>query len=594
MRFFLFNPPQSGAKRFLSALRALSLLLPLALPVGVYPFDLDQLLREKDGLDFFKKEYAVERCDLTAQAILLRAEGALSRGDVAEAISLGEAAARFSPETPLPHFFLAQHYFLKIDLLTAAQHYFSGLLHAFNDFWFLFSGIGIFLAVSLAAFLLSLLIFALCSLFYIGQLWVHEWTERLGVSAAWIWGLYGIVVLLPLILGLPLLWFVSFCFFLSFGFYHRAEKGLVVLFLIIIGSACWILPLLPAFFIAKTDPLLNEMAHTVRGISPFAPQPQDSSDWRSKVLLASHATRNKAYHDAETLYREALLDQARSPLILNNLGNVYFYLSDYEQAIAHYQQALQNDPESVLVRYNMSQAYRGMLLFEEGEKSYAEALSMNRGETERYTKRAIRYPALSVVEARFTHSDLWRVALTHKDAGIGEAVWRGWAGGVPLAQSPWIALAFAVLLPLSSTRLKPFHTGRPCAVCRQAICGRCEQILFNYTVCPACAERFSGTTHRHLAELEWAGKQVPGRVIPFFLIPGCAQIVLNRTVLGFSLLCWSALLGLLCWSDALFSSVQWRLHFSTPLLVICLFLVYAISTSKLIRRAMASTTASSV
>ncbi len=565
----------------LPLLRSILLILLFSSQVAARALDLDRLLKE-GTLDAFKTEHAIERCDVTAHAILLRAEAALSEGRPSEAMSLAEIAVRFSPDTPLPHFFLAKAHFLKINLPAAAQHYLAALFHALNDFWFLFSTLGIFLLVSLTAFLLSILLFALFSLFYIGRLWVHEWTERFGWYPALVWGVYLILILIPLLLGLPPVGWVLFCFLLAWGFYRRAERAVVILFLVIMGSASWVLPLLPPFFVAKSSVFLNQMVRNVQGTSPFLPQRLSQSDWRETLMLASHALHNRAYADAEAFYQNALLKQPKSPLLLNNIGNLYFYLNDYKRAIAYYQQALGNNPKSALVHYNMSQAYRAMLLFEEGEKEYGEALSTNRADTERYTQRAVLYPALPVVEARFTQGDLWREALTHTEAGVSEALWRGWAGGIPLSQSHWIALAFSVLLPFSSTFLKSFYTGRPCAICRRAICERCEQVLFDYSTCPECTEQFSAMTQNRLADVEHARKQVPQRDIPFFLIPGGGQIVMGRTVMGFSLLFLTTFVGLLLFlGDALFSSIQWHLHISSLFLVLCILAFYAISVFSL-------------
>jgi tetratricopeptide (TPR) repeat protein len=565
-------------------LRFLPLLLFLFSYAEAQTFDLDRLLQ--DGtLEAFKTEHAIERCDLTARAILLRAETALVAGQSQEALSLGETATQFSPESPPPHFFLARLYFFKANLPAAVQHYSLGLFHGLRDFGFLLSTLGLVLLLALAAFLLSGLVFALCSLFYIGRLWVHEWTERFGVPHRWACGLYLLLVLLPLLLGFPLIWFVIFCFLLSFGFYHHAERGVVILFLVIIGSASWVLPLTASLFMAKNSVLLNQMVQNVQGASPLLPQmPISPVDGRARLLLASHAMHNNAYANAEMLYQEALSKDPNSPLLLNNLGNVYFYLKDYKRALEYYQQALQNSPQPVLVHYNLSQTYREMLLFEEGEKAYAQALSTDREATERYTKRAVRYPAAPVVESRLTRGDLWNEALTHEDAGIGEALFRGWAGG-GLAQSLWIALVCAVVLPLSSAVLKPFYTGKPCSICRRPICQRCEQALFGYNTCSECAGQFSGMTQMHLAHLEQARKQVPKIYLPFFLIPGCGQIVLGQTVPGFVFLFLTASLGLLFLSDPLFSSAQWHLRVSPLFLGVGLITLYVVSAFDLIRRA---------
>lgn len=79
-------------------------------------------------------------------------------------------------------------------------------------------------------------------------------------------------------------------------------------------------------------------------------------------------------------------------MVLNNLGNLAFYLKEYPRSIDLYRQALNAESGLVSAHYNMSLAYREMLSFEEGTREYEIAKTLDNGRVEGYTRKASSSP----------------------------------------------------------------------------------------------------------------------------------------------------------------------------------------------------------
>ena len=562
-------------------------------PSATAPPSFEEIFRA-DKLEAFKIEHGLERSDLGAGYILLQAEGELARGRLAEAIALGEKAQNFSPDSPIPHFFLSRAYWTqnKADILNVSSRYFSALKLSVGDFWFLFYMIGSFFLIVFAALIFSFLTFFLYSLLSYGPLWVHQITEGFRgflhpVSAAF---LFFVLLAAPFILGFPIIWFLLFFVFLFWGFYNRQEKGIAIFFSLGIGMAFWILPALSSFITGKSPALLNHMVRNQQADFFWtAPSSEsDASDWRALAIQASYETGWGNYARAKALYEEALSKNPTSPLILNNIGNIFFYMKDYSEAIERYRQAGAVSPGLVSAYYNMGQTYREMLAFDEGNQKYLEAKKVDQERVDEYTRKSALYPAFPVIEERFAKADLWREAMKsnplNQDAGA--RLWKGWAGTIGLNQSPLISFLGLVLFGLASFVLQPYYTAEFCVACKRAICRRCKESVFGYHVCGKCAARFVSIKKKSdLAVLEEESQKKPKGLYPFFILPGGGHLVENKIWVGFLFLTlFYSLLGYAWFGETLYSSTQRGLESASWLWVPSgLFLLYLISTVDLLR-----------
>lgn len=519
-------------------------------------------------INTFKTDRGIERSDLAASYLLLKAEEAMSRGALAEAEQLGEEAAAFSPSSPAPHFFLSHLVWMnrKTDLPAMVNHYVAALRLAINDFWFSHSIVGTLLVLSFSAILLSSLTFLLYSLFSYSPLWIHKIYEgSRGYFHPVAAGLFFAGILfIPFVFGLSILWFILILFLLFWGFYHRREKGIAIVFLVVVGSSAWSLPLLLTFFTAK-KPMLNQMVRN--HLEDFFWSPPETgtaeSDWRGAVINASYQTQKGDYRRAESLYQRALDEQPSSAMILNNLGNLAFYLKEYPRSIDLYRQALNAAPGLVSGHYNMSLAYREMLSFEEGNKEYDIAKEIDTGKVEGYTRKSVLFPNLPLIDERFAKMDLWRQAVTPNAEQVSDAekIWQGMAGKIPLQRSAIVALLALFGLGISSVLFERFYNASFCVICRKAICKRCQRTILSYHLCGQCGMQFKSIKKSDLALLEAEEKKVPRHLFPFLFLPGGGHFVMKRAGVGFIL---SSLfyffVSYLFLGEVLFSSTHWHLQ----------------------------------
>ena len=543
---------------------------------------------QDDRTALYKTEYRIERADLGAQAMLQRAEAALKAGSHTDAIALGEAAARFSPDTPFPHFFLAHAHWATLAPMDAIAHYYQGIRAAFRDFWFFLSGIGISLLVLWLAFILSVLTVLIYAVVVWGRLWAHQIVEaskgRLHAIAAGF--LVVLICALPLMLRLPPLWFFIFSLLLFWGFYRRAERQIVVLFLIVVALASFGLPYVTSFFSAKQSPLLRAMAQNAQNETFLIPPIRNGDvDWRSDVLSAAYEMRSGQHAIALSLYEKAFSQQPESALILSNMGNTYYHMQEYAKAVEQYQQALAGADDQTAILYNMGQTYREMLLFAEGETKYQEAVDLNAAATERYAKAAVTYPTHPLVEARFTRADVWREVLSNVEIKpVDRDIWGVWAGGLSLEKTPIVMGLVLVGLMALSPFLKKRQTATFCATCPACVCAHCWEQVLDYAVCKTCSAQFKSLTRTDDLRILEGGKKVAKKDYVFLLLPGLAQRVKGKPWTAFLFfMSFYAIVSYLWIGDALFSATQWHLRGGGVLMGLCLLLVYGASILQMMR-----------
>lgn len=551
----------------------------------------DALLKSGQ-INTFKVDHGIQRSDAGASYLLLQAEEAMARGSLTEAERWADAAVELSPSSPVPHFFLSYLVWVKskTDLPGMAGHYMTALQLAIGDFWFSHSFAGTLFILSLSAILLALMTFLLFSFFAYSPLWIHKINEgSRGYFHPIAAGLFFTgILLIPFVLGLSILWFIVISFLIFWGFYSRSEKGIALVFLVVIGISAWSLPLLLTFFTAKNT-MLNQMVRNYQEDFFWSPPGIDpaGSDWRGAVINASYEAQKGDYRRAESFYQKALAEQPGSPMILNNLGNIAFYLKEYPRAIDLYRQALVAAPGLVSAHYNMSLAYREMLSFEEGNREYGLAKGMDAGRVEDYTRKSVLFPTLPLINEQFSRIDLWREALIpdSKHLAYAEKIWQGVAGKIPLHRSPMLALLWLFALALSSLLFERFYNASFCIICHKAICKKCQKNILSYRVCGPCGTQFKSIRRSDLALLEAEEKKVARQLIPFFLLPGGGHLVMKRAGIGFIFLALFFLpVSYLLFGEVLFSSTHWHLQSAKWVWAsIFIFFLYAVSALDLMR-----------
>gem|GEM_PF-2037428 len=527
-------------------------------------------LLDTGHLDDVIVEQGIERSDRIASYLLLEAEAALNTGKADEAIKLGQMASTVSPLSPIPSFFMARalwqnNPFNVIDILA---HYMTGLRLVFGDFLFMIPILSPVLLLLLLAVFFTMLTFVLYSLFSYAPVWAHQISEfsrgYLPVIPSGL--LFAVLFFSPLLMGVPMLWFLLFAFMLFWGFYSKREKGLVLTFILSLGTSTWLLPFLLTLFTANGSLLLNEMSRNHHADFLWTPPPIElkQSGWEGWFIRASYEAQRGNYKRAEGYYQKALETQPKSPKILNNLGNLSYYSKNYDQAVLYYQEAIKASPKLVSAYYNLSQTYREMLLFEKGDAIFEKAGKISAQTTEDYAMKSERYPDYPVIEERFTKSDLWKRLLneTGGEVGFDERIWQGMLGEISLGKAPLLSIFWIILLSLSGVLYGKFFSGRQCAFCKKAICAHCSRRLFSYQVCRSCEMRFMTVRRKSdFAIVENAVKKIPSRLYPLFLLPGGGHLAINKTKTGccllvlFFLAVFTLFLG-----ESLVPPTEWYLH----------------------------------
>jgi Tfp pilus assembly protein PilF len=488
-------------------------------------------------LEAYKKDYRIERSDLAAAALIQQAEAAVKRGEASDALALAESARKLSPDTPSVYFSLAHLYRETGDWLTAIGYHFQGMRRTFSDFSSLLSAIATFGLTVFFAIAMSLLTFAAYSVAVPGRLWAHRLVERSGGRLhPVVAGLLLTAVLsLPLVLQMPPFAYLAI-FFLSFwGVYRRAERQIVVCFLIVASLvSALLLPYLTTFLLAKESPLLQRMVQNAQKEAPLTPFVSDTDDWRADVFLAAYQRQRGNDLEAQTLYETAFSKRPESTLILTNLGNLKYATQEYTQALAYYQQAIENAADPTAILYNMSQTYRETLDFQQGEEKYREAIAADGAQAERYTQDAVRYPTHPLVEARFAPSELWREVWQQvKIKEADQSLWQAWAGGLSIRRAPIVIGAVGVAFFVVWLLFKQGVSAAFCALCRKPVCDRCWEHVLEEPVCKTCAERFKSLSQRDDLTLLGRWKQVTQKDYPFFILPGLAQMAKQKSWIGF-------------------------------------------------------------
>ncbi len=574
-----------------------SFLLPLRSFAGVAPLaggaPLLDIIQE-DKLDRLKIEKKIEHSDLVVSMLMQTAEASERKGDKEAAIRYAEKAIRFSPKSPLPHFFLSHLQGLtnKEDLARAFGEYITALQLSWDNFWLLSSSVGIIGVAAFFSVLFTALTFLLYAIVCYAPQWIHCADERfwgrIHKNSGWPMIIFFLFLLFFLV---PPFWFFIVSLFLFSFFYNPQEKKAVVACLVGLLFLSLMLTPFSIFLTAKQSSLLDQMAKNQQGAflwsAPFAgehPSPtQRGSDWKVPFIKASYLVQERDLKEAEISYQEALLQNPNSAMSLNNLGNVYFYRDDLQRALEYYQKAIQISPTYIAAHYNMGQVHNERLAFEEGKKKYLEGKEMDPELVNTYAQLVARYPDYPVVEGRFTKGDLWKeffkLNMESRVEGAGN-LWRIFVGDLSLISFIILSIVVGIgCVFLYRTLSRYVSGGDVCSICLKAICERCQQAFSSYKICGECGKDMKTAVGKKMGG-------TPKKVYPFFVLPGGGQLALKEPVLAlFLLIPFYFLVTLLFAGDHFSTSAHWHLSIEkSPVLFMAVLFLYGISTLDLYLR----------
>ncbi len=544
-----------------------------------------------DKLDLLRTENKIERSDLVVSTLIKMAEEAELSGDKQKAILYAEEASRFSPESPLPHFFLSHLYGITNaeEVSRALNEYLFALRLSLNHFWLLSSSVGIIGVAAFFAVILSVLtFFSYASVCYAPQ-WIHCAKERFSGRVH----KYSVGVLLVFLLSLlffllPPFWFFLVIPFLFWFFYQPVEKRVAfalsvgLLFLSLIITPCLI------FLTAKRSSLLDQIVKNQQAeflwSTPFSEgNPPDKSDWKVSFIQAAYKAQERDLEKAEIFYQEVLSKNPNFAPSLNNLGNIYFYRDDLQKALEYYEKTIQVSPNYIPAHYNISQVKNEMLAFGEGEKKYDETKRMDPELVKTYSELAAKYPNYPMIEGRFTKGDIWKELFAlNGEFGQGktDTVWRIWVGDLSSIQFIIVYLIVGIGLVALYRYLYPYvPAGGVCSICFKAICDRCQQTFSSYKICGECGQDMKIAVGKKMGGISKS-------LYPFYALPGGGYLALKKPWLAMAFLIpFYFLATLLAVGDRFFSSAHWHLSIEkSPLLILAILILYGLSAFDLFLR----------
>jgi tetratricopeptide (TPR) repeat protein len=495
-----------------------------------------QILKEREGIQNLKH---------LSQILLWEATEAFQKGDPLQGNALIVAALKISPDFPPVYTYISRKGWSvqPWNIFENISNSLKALKMNFNDFWYFLSFIRVLLAALLISFLLFNTIFILLILLRSFPSLVHtswEWSGK-KISVFNQWGLVLLLFLFPLFWDLPFFWILLFWMSIAWFFSSRAEKTVMVSGGVILLIFLYTGPIWGVFYTAEEDHTLQVMADSVKGewISKerIMEDSLEQAPWHMQFTAATIKKREGACDEAVSMYQQLLRKTPRKekPLILNNLGNCFFYQRQFENAIRTYQSSIQEFPSFVAPYYNLSQTYREKLDFDKGEKIYQKALEQNEEKVSHFSFLSTLGNQYQVIDQTFGLDEIWKQVLVQREGGISKKVWRILVGEHPQIQVIYILLGWFSLLMFWVYKGPQMRITKNCQFCSKTICKKCQRHLMDHTACLTCWSELKGKPVTFFAKNHKKGVS-EGIGIPLILggllLPGSTPILIHKSIKG--------------------------------------------------------------
>jgi len=279
-------------------------------------------------------------------------------GSYEKALASLDLAETLDPDRPQIHFARAAlvrrsgggHLEALRELATGVERSF---VEAWSN-WTLINHLAIFAVVALLA---AVVVFSLLMTFKYNTVFRHEieeaaaraGAERFGPAAGWA------ILLLPLLTWFPAGFTLLYWIVVTFRFMRRMERVTAVLLLLATAAAVPAFRAAVALYGMTTDPAVRTTLESAGGAySPdrlvklqelVEAHPEDPV---YHFLLAGLYKDGRYFQEAYREYRRVLeLDPGNYQARIN-IGNIYYRLGQYGEAISAYREALDQRPDSVL------------------------------------------------------------------------------------------------------------------------------------------------------------------------------------------------------------------------------------------------------
>jgi hypothetical protein len=277
-----------------------------------------------------------------------------------------------------------------------------------------------------------------------------------------------------------------------------------------------------------------------------------------RFLLAGMYKNGRYFEDAFQEYKRVLALAPSTFQARINLGNIYFLIGQYGEAISNYHQAIELRPDSALAYYDMYMAQSDSFKLKEAADSLAKARELDPVQANLLLSSDSRESGgPKVIDAAIDFDAIWRATIEGRHLGewlVAGPERRSWVSALALVANTTSILSLAALggclFSLAAFRGRP--PAARCTRCGSPFCSYCKPGSEGPEYCSQCLHLFvigdglaPETKSMKLYEVGRHETRVRrGRRIASVFLPGASQILAGRSWIGFGLL----MLWLLVWT----------------------------------------------
>jgi len=287
-----------------------------------------------------------------------------NNGDTTNAEYIILKAIEFSPDKPIVYFAMANHLWHNspTKIFTIINYYAQGIGHSLADTAIFTTLIANLLLMVLITLLVSFTLFSLI----LAVKYIPLAANDLKVFFDWdipVWffilfNLFLLVVFASLDLGV--IWLIIFLNIALFVYYSKTERYIAAAFYILLVFSPVLVNNTATMMLSSHQQSVDEMISVIE--DPYSERVEkelvvwsitnpDDID----VIFTLGLLNKKLGHlsDAEKYYLEVISLDGNHYQALNNLGNIYFILRNYDMAEKYYLRALDIHPDSAEVNFNL-------------------------------------------------------------------------------------------------------------------------------------------------------------------------------------------------------------------------------------------------
>jgi len=520
----------------------------------------DEAAAEFSDLVALQKQAQVRRGVEIAQAMVYEGSYYLQRGEAAKARTLFSSAIVLDPSSGEAYAALAWAT-LRSDplaILSFLRYNISALRHSLSDFWALFvlsANVGLMLLVGLC---LASLLFSIALLRRHGALLFHDLMEFTLTPRGQEWGvrlLFVVVLAVPIFLLLGAWWVVLYWIAIMLTYATFKERILAALVLVVSIAIPVVSVFYKVLYGAYRDPAIHLL---VAAREPGDPRgiigaletyvAEHPTDVDVQFALGTQMARIGRYEEALAVFRRLVELSPGYQMAYVNMGNVFFHLHDYENAIKNYQKSLTIDPRTALTNFNIKAAYSERFDFQTAEDFMRKAREIDSGAVDRYLAR----DDVKVVDDVFSTNKIWRRMLSAKVSDgherdrslLGEFAGRREVV-TSLTSSPFYPTLLVLTLIAAGYYLRRRKTcAVSCIKCGRPYCRKCQRGVGEDRYCSQCAHIFlvkdgiseAARLHKFNEIQSFNATTARWMFWSALLFPGFEQMLGEKAIRGFAVL----------------------------------------------------------